>query len=223
MWAGPGAEFGAIVESDLMLLFAFELRDELRRTGLFDVILTRETDEFVGLDERMRIARNAGAAAFISLHADAVPQTHVSGSTAYVLSDKASSEADAKLAARHNRTDIIGGVDLNGHGDEVALVLLEMLRHETEPRAMALAQSLINAIGNQGGDLNSNPLRRGDFAVLRSADIPSVLLELGFLSSQFDRARLSTPQGRGPVISGIVDGLVAWNAEMAAQSALIRQ
>lgn len=218
-----GARNDGVIEADLMLLFAFELREALRRTGFFDVVLTRERDVFLGLEDRMSIARDAGAAVFLSLHADAVPEPYVNGATTYVLSSTASSEADAKLAARHNRSDIISGVDLHNHGDDVALILLEMARRETTPKTNKLAQALVKSIGGQGGHLNSKPFRHGDFAVLRSADIPSVLLELGFLSSADDRNRLSTPQGRRPFVNGIVEGLVLWAADQAATAALIRQ
>ncbi len=219
----PGADGGRRSEADLMLLFGFELRDALRRSGEFDVVMTREEDVFVGLEDRMTIAREAGADVFISLHADAVVEGYAEGLTTYVLSDVASSEADAKLAARHNRSDILAGVDLSGRGDDVANVLLDMVRRETRPRTERLAAILVENVKQRGGVINSKSLRMGDFAVLRSADIPSVLIELGFLSSDSDLQRLNDPVARKVLIDGIVGGLKKWSIADAAEAELLRK
>ncbi len=219
----PGADGGRRSEADLMLLFAFELRDALRRKGGFDVVMTREMDVFVGLEDRMTIAREAGADVFISLHADAVAEGYAEGLTTYVLSEDASTQADAKLAARHNRADILAGVDLTGQGDSVAEILLDLARRETTPRTQRLSKAVVDAVVKAGGVANSKPFRQGDFAVLRSADMPSVLVELGFLSSPADLARLNDPVARKTIINGIVNGLVEWAVQDAAEARLLRQ
>lgn len=219
----PGADGGRRSEADLMLLTAFELQDALLRSGLFEVMLTREDDSFVGLEERMSRARAKGANVFLSLHADAVTEGVATGSTIYTLSDKAGTEADEKLAARHNSADVLAGVNLAGQGDEIAEVLLEMVRRNTAPRSMQLAKTVVSSLRDAQAPVNAKALRRGDFAVLRSADIPSILIELGFLSSEGDRARLNTVEGRKVVIDSIVAGLTIWADEDAATTALIRQ
>lgn len=219
----PGADGGRRSEADLMLLFAFELRDALRTTGDFDVVLTREDDSFVGLEDRMTRARQAGADLFLSLHADAVVEGYAEGLTTYILSNTASSEADQKLAARHNRADILAGVDLHDHGDDVATILQDLVRRETTPRSRALAQHMVAGVRGVGGVVNSNPLRQGDFSVLRSADLPSVLVELGFLSSPADLERLMDVRKRGQIIRGLVDGLSNWVAEDDVKAELLRQ
>ncbi|MEO0358086.1 MAG: N-acetylmuramoyl-L-alanine amidase [Pseudomonadota bacterium] len=218
----PGADGGRKSEADLMLLFAFELRDALRRVG-FDVILTRDADVFVGLESRVSLARTARADVLLSLHADAVLEGVAEGPTLYTLTDASNAEANAKLAARHDRFDILGGVDFSGQGDEVAEVLMDMVRLETRPRSQALAQALHDGLVGTDTVMNSNPVRMGDFAVLRAADIPSVLVELGFLSSARDLARLHDPAGRAGLIRGVVAGLTVWADQDAADAALIRQ
>lgn len=215
----PGAKAGPIKEADLMLLFGFELRDTLRRAG-YEVVLTREADEFVGLEGRMSRARAAGADIFLSLHADALAEGHAAGGSIYVLSDRASSAADQKLVDRHNSSDLIGGTDLVGQGDAMSLILLEMVRRETGPRSEKLAAALVNSFRSNDVLLHSKPLRFGDFAVLRSADMPSLLVELGFLSSPLDRRRLSSEAERAKIADAILAGLDVWTLEDAAQAPL---
>ena len=218
----PGAERGTVAEKNLMLAFARSLQDALRRQGI-DVALTREGDEFVALQTRVALAHQARADLFISLHADSLSQGGAKGATVYVLSDEASDAATEHLAARHNRSDIIAGADLTGADDQVASVLLELARRETEPRSLALAESLADGMAAAGGPMNSRPLRRAGFSVLKSADIPSVLLEVGFLSSDRDLANLRDPVWRAVMVGGIVDGILAWRDADAARKPLVRQ
>lgn len=219
----PGAERGGVKEAALMLMMARELRDALRREGGFDVHLTREGDDFVSLPARAAMARKLGADAFISLHADALAEGFAEGATAYTLADEATDTASALLAERHNRSDMISGVDLGGQDDAVARILLDLMRVETAPRSERLAYALLDGLEDAGARLNSNPRRAADFAVLRSADVPSVLIEVGFLSSQRDRIELQSPEKRGRIITGLARGLGAWAATDAADRALLRQ
>ncbi|MCC5973332.1 MAG: N-acetylmuramoyl-L-alanine amidase [Rubellimicrobium sp.] len=219
----PGAERGGLVEAHLMLTLAIELAEALIRTGDFHVVLTREADVFVPLAERMTIARAAGADAFLSLHADALDMVAAVGGSVYTLSAQARDQASQRMAERHNRGDLLAGLDLAGQDDTVATILMDLARLETAPRAERLADALVAAMREAGAVLNSRPRRDAPLAVLNAADFPSVLIEVGFLSSAADRARLSTDEGRAPIVDGIVRGLQAWAEDEAIRAPLLRQ
>jgi len=218
----PGAERDGLVEKELVLEVALALRDQLRRAGV-EVIMTRDADVFVSLEGRTAIAHQAKGAVFVSLHADALSNGGASGATVYTLSDEASDAASALLAARHNRSDILAGVDLSGADDEVTRVLLDLARQETEPRSQALAEHLISAMNAAGGPMNRKPWRKAGFSVLKSADIPSVLVELGFLSDARDRKNLADPTWRAGMTVALRDAILAWRDSDAARAQLVRQ
>ena len=142
----PGAEHQGTRESDLMLSFARELKEELLRTEGFRVVLTREEDKFVRLDRRVDIARQAGADVFLSLHADALAEGQASGATVYTLSASGAARAHAHLAERGADPDMIAGVDLEGQADAIAKVLFDLARRETDPRSDRLAAALVDGI-----------------------------------------------------------------------------
>jgi N-acetylmuramoyl-L-alanine amidase len=219
----PGAEVDGLTEKDLMLLFAQELREVLVRAGGFEVVLTRQDDSFVSLEQRVAIAHQVRADVFVSLHADALSEGRAHGATVYTLSDSASDEASAALAERHNRTDLLAGIDLSGKDDIVADVLMDLARIETQPRAERLAENLRAGIEEKGLPLHSRPLRHAGFSVLKSPDIPSALLELGFMSSPRDLANLVDPGWRMQMAEALRDALEAWRAEDAAIADLVRQ
>lgn len=218
----PGAESDGVAEKDLMLSFARALRDALARAGI-EVVLTRDEDIFVALEHRVAIAHQRDADLFISLHADSLSQGGAKGATVYTLSDEASDAATEHLAARHNRADIIAGADLTGSDDQVAGILLDLARQETEPRSAALAQVLVQGMAKTGGPMNSRPLRRAGFSVLKSADIPSVLIEVGFLSNQRDLNNLRDPVWRSVMVNGLADAILAWRDADEARAPLVRQ
>jgi N-acetylmuramoyl-L-alanine amidase len=218
----PGAENGEIDEADLMLTFARELQEMLVRAGQFEVVLTRSEDVFVPLEERVSIARRAGADVFLSLHADALAEGRASGATIYTLSDRASDVASQKLAERHDRADLIAGVDLSAQDDVVANVLMDLARTETAPRADALADALVAELAPSVG-MHKRPRLEAGFSVLKAPDIPSVLIELGFLSSPRDLGRLSDPAWRAKAVWAIRDALIKWGEADAAQAQLLRQ
>lgn len=218
----PGAERGAINEKTLMLTFARELEDALRRAGGFEVILTRTADYFVSLDRRIAIAHEAQADIFLSLHADALAEGGAHGATVYVLSREASDAASAALAERHERDDLLSGIDLSSADDQVTSILLDLARQETQPRTEHLARALIEGMGQGGGPMNRRPLRRAAFSVLKAADIPSVLVEIGFLSSPRDLNNLQDPEWRARMAEGIRLGLQLWAREDAARRPLVR-
>lgn len=219
----PGAETDDVLEKDLMLSFARQLKEELLRSGDFDVVLTREADHFVSLERRVAIAHQAGADVFVSLHADSLGEGHARGATVYVLSVDASDAASAALAERHDRADLLAGIDLSGTDDVVADILMDLARMETQPRADLLARAMILGMGERGLPLNSRPLRKASFSVLKSPDIPSILLELGFLSSGRDLDNLLDPQWRAAMATAIADGIAAWSLADAANAPLVRQ
>ncbi len=219
----PGAEQGELVEKDLMLSFARELREALLRRGGFEVVLTREDDRFISLEGRIALAHQAQADVFISMHADSLAEGLAHGATVHVLSRDASDIASAKLAERHDRSDILSGVDLSGTDDSVTQVLLDLARQETRPRTDMLAAALVDGMAQTGGPMNRRPLRAAAFSVLKAADIPSVLIELGFLSSPRDLKNLSDEGWRAGMATGIANGIEAWRREDAAIRPLVRQ
>ncbi|MGM9400912.1 N-acetylmuramoyl-L-alanine amidase [Aliiroseovarius sp. KMU-71] len=219
----PGAERDGVVEAHLMMSFARELKEELLRAGGFNVVLTRDRDEFVPLEERVSIARRAGADVFLSLHADALAQGRATGASVYTLSKEASDEASRKLAERHDRSDILAGVDLSQQDDAVALVLMDLARADTAPRAEALADSLVEGIYSATGSTYKTPRMQAGFSVLKAADIPSVLIELGFLSSERDRKLLTSREWRSNAARGIRDALQYWVLQDAGKAELLRQ
>ncbi len=218
----PGAQRDGTDEADLVLAFAQELKDILLRTGGFNVILTREDDRFVPLETRVSIARRAGADVFISLHADALVEGRASGSTVYTLSDTASDAASQKLAERHDRGDLLAGVDLTGQDDVIAKVLMDMARTETAPRAWKLAEALVAGLRATVG-VHKHPHLEAGFSVLKAPDIPSVLIELGFLSSPRDLKHLRDAAWRKKAARGIRDALVAWASADAQDARLLRK
>ena len=218
----PGAERDGTSEAKLMLIFARELKEVLLRDGNFRVALTRDEDEFVPLETRISIAHELGAQVFLSLHADALSEGEAVGATVYTLAEEASDKASAALAERHDRDDLLAGVDLTRQDDLVAEVLMDMARTETRPRTERLAGALVEAIRQSGMKMHRHPHQEAAFSVLKSADIPSVLLELGFLSSESDMARLSDRDWRRSMAEAIRDALKAWAADDAARAAAAR-
>ncbi len=219
----PGAERQGQNEADLMLVFALELREVLLRSGLFDVVLTREGDWFVSLPERLTLARSAGADLFLSLHADAISSGAAQGATVYTLSETASNAASQALAEAHDRADLLAGVDLAGNDDEVAGVLMDLARRDTAPRSQAMADRIVEGFLASNIALHPHPRMEAGFSVLKAPDIPSALIELGFISDSGDLSNLMDPAWRERVQVAIRDALVTWAAEDEARGALLRQ
>lgn len=218
----PGAEADNLKEAVLTLTFARALKEAMTRAGM-QVIMTREEDVFVPLETRITVARAAGADLFLSLHADALSEGDATGSTVYLLDDKASDEASQKLAERHDRADLLAGVDLDGHDDAVAGVLMDLARTETQPRALRASQVIAGAIKSAHLRMHKHPVQTADFSVLKSPDIPSLLIELGFLSSEADRQRLLDPAWQAQMAQAITRGVATWAQADAAEARLLRQ
>lgn len=173
-----------LLEKDLVLKFSFELVRQLRGAGV-EAVLTRNGDSFMSLSSRVDVAHNNHATLFISVHADSAPQDYVRGATVYTLSDDASDALAEAMAAQENRSDILAGLALEDQPDDVADILFDLARRETRNLSVRFAQTLVGEL-RDNVLLNSNPWRRASFKVLRVADVPSVLLELGYMSNPED-------------------------------------
>ncbi|TNC71373.1 N-acetylmuramoyl-L-alanine amidase [Rubellimicrobium roseum] len=218
----PGAEREGLREAHLMLALGQELAAALGRAGI-EAVLTREADVFVPLQDRVTLARAGSADVLISLHADALEEDSASGASVYTLTDEAVGEASRRMVERHGSGDLIAGLDLTGQDDAVATALMDLARLDTAPASLRLAETLARELGRAGAPVNGHALRQAQLAVLNAADFPSVLLEAGFLSDAGDRARLSRPEGRAPIVRGIVAALRAWSEAEAQRAGLLRR
>lgn len=219
----PGAERGGVREADVMLALAIEFAEAVNRTGYMRAVLTRDADFFVPLEARMTIARAAGADVFVSLHADALEEGGARGASVYTLSQEGLEDASERMAERHERGDLLAGLDLNGQEDRIATVLMDLARLETGPAGNRLADALVAGLKETGVRMNSKPRRKDKLAVLNAPDFASVLVEIGFLSSDTDRANLSSAETRAPMVAGLVEGLRVWRDMEAARAPLVRK
>ncbi|MBV1864650.1 MAG: N-acetylmuramoyl-L-alanine amidase [Rhodobacteraceae bacterium] len=218
-----GAEREGYLEKTLVLQFSRELKEALILSGRYKAELTRTSDSFVSLPDRITIARQMGADVFLSVHADALSEGRATGTTVYTLSDKASDAAAGQLARQHDRSDLLAGVDLSQQDDLIASVLMDMARLETAVRSDLLAEMMVSGIGQSVGRIRKRPHLSAGFTVLKAPDIPSVLIELGFMSNRSDLNNLLTFEWREKVIRGVVLALDTWAFEDAAQARLLRQ
>lgn len=211
--AGAKGVVSKIEEKVVTLDFAKTLVDTLNKTKGVKAFLVRDKDEFISLSERVVIARQRGAKLFISLHADTLRQKDIRGATVYTISDKASDALAASLAERENLSDGIAGVEISDEPAEVTDILLDLTRRETQAFSIRMAETVLDSFEGQIGLIN-NPLRHAGFRVLQAPDVPSVLLELGFLSNAKDEALLTDPKWREKV-----SGLLATAIEKYMESA----
>jgi N-acetylmuramoyl-L-alanine amidase len=187
----PGA-IGAHGTYEKLITFAVarELARQLEATGRYTPILTRRNDTFVALGARVSLARRAKSTLFLSLHADSIPNNpDARGFSVYTLSDKASDNMTAALADRENAADFVGGLDLSHHSRQVKTILLDLMHRETTNNSLALAHATLAKMTPAFPPLQK-PHRQANFAVLRSPDIPSILVEMGFLSNRDDEKAL---------------------------------
>jgi N-acetylmuramoyl-L-alanine amidase len=181
---GPGGE---IMEKNIVLDFAGRVRERIEKTGKYRVLMTRTDDTFIPLGERVHMARNAGAALFVSIHADSLPKKEgdTQGATVYTLSETATDSEAARLAEQENRADVIAGVDLKDEPEDVAGILLDLAQRETKTFSVQFAHRLVGELKG-ATRLHKNPLKSAGFKVLRAPDVPSVLVELGYVSNKDD-------------------------------------
>jgi N-acetylmuramoyl-L-alanine amidase len=195
-----GVDTGAIgkhgeQEKAIVFEFARVLKAKIEAEGLFHAVLTREEDIFLPLAERVRRARENNAALFLSIHADTLAAPHVEGATVYTLSARASDAEAARIAEQENLADQAAGLEGKAEAVEVDDILFELTRRETHAYSRDFSKTLISK-WKDAGNLNKNPSRAAGFVVLKAHDVPSILLELGYLSSEKDLSRLTSPQWR---------------------------
>lgn len=204
-------------EKDIVLRFANSLRDKLQATGRYRVLLTRDDDSFISLGDRVRFARRNEAALFISIHADALSSSSgVRGATVYTLGDRPTDAEAARLAEKENRADALAGVEDLEDADEVAGILMDLAQRETKVFTARFSQVLVDRIRNSIR-LNKNPQRSAGFRVLRAPDIPSVLLELGYMSSSEDLKLLTSEAWRGKAGNAMVTAIDRFFGEDVAK------
>ncbi len=195
----PGAygDNGVVSEKDIVLQVALMLRDKLEASNHYRVVMTREDDTFIALGERVKVAREAGAQLFMSIHADSLSASSggVRGATVYTLSDRASDAEAANLADKENRSDALAGVAIPEQLDDVAGILIDLMQRETRSFSSRFAGNLTSSL-KSAVRLNKNPARSAGFMVLRAPDVPSVLVELGYMSSAQDLKLLQSDEWR---------------------------
>jgi N-acetylmuramoyl-L-alanine amidase len=202
---GPGGE---IIEKTIVLDFAERLRQRIEKTGKYRVLMTRTDDTFIPLGERVHMARNAGAALFVSIHADSLPKKEgdAQGATVYTLSETATDSEAARLAEQENRADVIAGVDLKDEPDDVAGILLDLAQRETKTFSVQFAHRLVSELKG-ATRLHKNPLKSAGFKVLRAPDVPSVLVELGYVSNKEDLQSLLSDTWRDRTAASLAQAI----------------
>ncbi len=207
----PGAlGKGGVKEKNIVLALGKALRDELQRTGRYRVVMTRETDKFIPLRDRVKFARKHEADLFISVHADSVDSRNVHGASVYTLSEKSSDAQTARLAARENKADLIAGIDLSTEDEDVVNILVDLARRDTMNQSKFFAGKLVDVMPSHGVETLERPHRYAGFAVLKAPDIPSVLVEAGFVSNDNEARRLSTPSYRAKIAKALRLGVDAY-------------
>lgn len=194
------------VEKTITLAFALELRKRLAKSGRYVVHMTRERDVFLRLDERVRIARQHGADLFVSVHADTIKFDSVRGATVYTVSDQASDADAAALAARENLSDELAGLSVEDQNHQVSDILMDLIRRETHAFSIRFARTLLGELDDKV-ELIKNPHRYAGFRVLKAPDVPSVLLELGYLSNAEDEKQLRSAEWRAKAVDSIATAI----------------
>jgi N-acetylmuramoyl-L-alanine amidase len=185
------------MEKTIVLEFSLTLRDKIEKTGKYRVVMTRTDDNFVALGDRVALARARQASLFISIHADALARGEgdAQGATVYTLSERPSDARAARVAAAENEADVIAGLDLSSEPKDVAGILIDLARRETKTYSVQFAQSVVSSM-KTSARLHQNPLKSASFVVLKAPDVPSVLVELAFVSNKTDLKSLISPEWR---------------------------
>jgi N-acetylmuramoyl-L-alanine amidase len=212
-----GTRSGEEMEKHLVLAFGLALRDRLEKSGKYRVVMTRSDDSFIPLDDRVKIAHSQAAALFVSIHADYLPRGEgdAQGATIYTVSDKASDAEAERLAESENRADVIGGVDLREEPTEVADILIDLAQRETRTFSNRFARLLM---GEMKGAvrMHKNPLKSAGFRVLKAPDVPSVLVELGYVSNKSDLEHLVSESWRSKTVAAMGQAIDAFLAKRLA-------
>jgi N-acetylmuramoyl-L-alanine amidase len=195
-------------EKSLVLEFALALRDRIEKTGHYRVVMTRDDDTFVALGERVNIARAHAAALFVSIHADYLPKREgdAQGATIYTLSDKASDAEAERLAESENKADAIAGLDLREEPAAVADILIDLTQRETRAFSGRFAKTLAGQM-KLVARMHKHPLKSAGFRVLKAHDVPSVLVELGYVSNKDDLHHLVSEDWRTRTVGSMVQAM----------------
>jgi N-acetylmuramoyl-L-alanine amidase len=204
-------------EKNLVLGFALALRDRIEKSGKYRVVMTRTDDIFVPLDDRVRIARNQSASLFVSIHADALPRREgdAQGATIYTLSDRASDAEAERLAEAENKADAIGGLNLTEEPTEVADILIDLAQRETRTFSNRFARLLMTEM-RTATRMHKHPLKSAGFRVLKAPDVPSVLVELGYVSNKGDLEHLVSENWRSRTVASVAHAIDMFFAKRLA-------
>ncbi|HET7886001.1 MAG TPA: N-acetylmuramoyl-L-alanine amidase [Bradyrhizobium sp.] len=216
---GPdnGTQSGTESEKNLVLGFALILRERIEKSGKYRVVMTRTDDTFIPLDDRVKFARGQSAALFVSIHADALPRHEgdAQGATIYTLSDRASDAEAERLAETENRADAIGGVNLTEEPTEVADILIDLAQRETRTFSNRFARLLMGEMKTVTR-MHKNPLKSAGFRVLKAPDVPSVLVELGYVSNKEDMEHLASESWRARTAGSVAHAIDVFFAKRLA-------
>lgn len=212
----PGAiGWRGVREKRVVLLFAGALRDALSRNGRYRVRLTRDSDRFLSLAERVAIARAAGADLFVSIHADKFRTAAARGMSVYTLSEEASDAEAAELARKENAADVIDGIDLGAANEEVRDILIDLALRETSNRSVFFARSLVERVRSVTR-VRRKAVRSADFRVLRNPEVPAVLVELGYISNRADVRHMLSAEWRRKVAEAMSRAIESYFANHLA-------
>ncbi|SDP44576.1 N-acetylmuramoyl-L-alanine amidase [Afipia sp. GAS231] len=214
---GTQAGGGDVMEKNLVLGFGLALRDRIEKSGKYRVVMTRTDDTFIPLNDRVKVARSQSAALFVSIHADALPRHEgdAQGATIYTLSDKASDAEAERLAENENKSDAIGGVNLTDEPTEVADILIDLAQRETRTFSNRFARLLMGEMKNTAR-MHKHPLKSAGFRVLKAPDVPSVLVELGYVSNKGDLEHLVSDNWRTKTVGSMAQAIDAFFAKRLA-------
>ncbi|MBY0355827.1 MAG: N-acetylmuramoyl-L-alanine amidase [Rickettsiales bacterium] len=210
----PGALGGdGTQEKNITLLYARHLAEAIEKSGRYAVTLTRDDDRFILLPDRVAIARAGKGDLFISIHADTASSAKARGLSIYTVSENASDAEAAALAEQENSVDLLSGMDVGVEDKAVADILLDLTQRETKNKSSKLADVMVQSFRKGGVRLLPNTHRFAGFRVLKAPEIPSVLVEIGFLSNPDDERNLKSTQYRRILARGIIDGLDAYYSQ----------
>jgi N-acetylmuramoyl-L-alanine amidase len=215
-----GTRSGEEMEKNLVLAFGLALRDRLEKSGKYRVVMTRTDDTFIPLDDRVKIGRTERAALFVSIHADYLPhgEGDAEGATIYTVSDKATDAEAARLAESENRADAIGGVNLTQEPTEVADILIDLAQRETRTFSNRFAHLLMGEMKSTTR-MHKHPLKSAGFRVLKAPDVPSVLVELGYVSNKGDLEHLVSDRWRTKTVGSMAQAIDTFLAKRLATAA----
>ncbi|WFU29579.1 N-acetylmuramoyl-L-alanine amidase [Bradyrhizobium brasilense] len=212
-----GTQSGDQTEKNLVLGFGLALRDRIEKSGKYRVVMTRSDDTFIPLNDRVKIARSQSAALFVSIHADALPRREgdAQGATIYTVSDKASDAEAERLAEAENKADAIGGVNLTDEPTEVADILIDLAQRETKTFSNRFARLLMDEMKTTVR-MHKHPLKSAGFRVLKAPDVPSVLVEIGYVSNKGDLEHLVSESWRNKAVGSMVQAIDTFFAKRLA-------